>query len=70
MPYEEKLDDETAVGCSVLVIFCLVSFAALLGAIACGLAFGAVFGLAVYGFYLCIVALLILAGVRKTKDGE
>lgn len=70
MPYEEKLDDETAAGCSVLVIFCLVSVAALLGAVACGLAFGTAFGLAIYGVYLCMVALLILAGVRKSKGGE
>lgn len=70
MPYEEKLDDETAAGCSVLVIFYFVSVAALLGAVACGLAFGAAFGLALYGVYLCLVVLLILAGVHKSKGGE
>ena len=70
MPYEERLDDQTAAGCTVLVIFCFVSAAALLGAIACGLAFGAVFGFAIYVVYLCIVALLILVGMRKSKGGE
>lgn len=69
MPYKEKLDDET-VGCSLLIVFCFVSVAALLGAIACGLAFGAAFGLALYGVYLCLVALLLLIGVRKSKGGE
>lgn len=70
MPYEEKLNDETAAGCTVLVVFCFVSLAALFGSIALGLVYGAAFGFALYGVYLCVVVLLILAGVRKSKGGE
>ncbi len=54
----------------MLVIFGLVSVAALLGAIAFGLVYGAAFGLAVYCVYLCMVSLLILVVARKSKGGE
>lgn len=70
MPYKEEPNNQSVVGCMLLVFFVLVSLGALLGAIACGMWFGATFGFAVYGVYLCLLALLFLAGVRKSKGGE
>lgn len=67
MPYEEQLDRDSAAGCSLLVFLALASLGVMLGSIACGIAFGAPFGLAAFGVYLCLVALFFLGAARKSK---